>query len=48
MVKRPPEHVEVFKINELANYIESQPKRFEAHEIEQIETEIKNRIQAAQ
>lgn len=48
MVKRPPEHVEVFKINELTDYIESQPKRFEVHEIEQIETEIKNRIQAAQ
>jgi hypothetical protein len=47
-VKKPPEHVEVFKINELTKYIESQPKRFEAHEIEQIETEIKNRIPAVQ
>jgi len=43
--KKPPEHVKVFKLNELADYIRSQPKRFEAWEIGQIEAEIKNRVQ---
>lgn len=43
--KKPPEHVKVVRLNELANYIKSQPKRFEAWEIGQIEAEIKNKIQ---
>jgi hypothetical protein len=44
--KKPPEYVEVTKINELANRIKSKPKRLETRQIEQIETEIKNGIQA--
>jgi hypothetical protein len=44
--KKPPESVEVERINELANHIKNKPKRFETREIEQIETELKNSIQA--
>jgi hypothetical protein len=43
--KRPPEHIKVFKLNELVDYIVSRPRRFEASEIRQIEAEIKNKIQ---
>jgi hypothetical protein len=43
--KKPPEHVKVVRLNELANYIKGQPKRFEAWEIGQIEAEIRNKIQ---
>lgn len=42
--KRPPEHVKVFRVNELADYIRSQPKRLEAWEVGQIEAEIRNKI----
>jgi hypothetical protein len=42
--RKPPEHVEVFKINELVNYIKGQPRRFGTWEIGQIETEIRNKI----
>ena len=44
--KKPPEHVKVFRLNELADYIVSQPRRFEDWEIRQIEAEIKNKIQS--
>jgi len=43
--KKPPEYVKVVRLNELANYIKSQPKRLEAWEIGQIEAEIKKKIQ---
>ena len=43
--RKPPEHVKVFRPTELAEYIRSQHKRFEAWEIRQIEAEIKNKIQ---
>jgi hypothetical protein len=46
--KRSPEFVEVTKLNELVNPIKNKPKRLETREIEQIETEIKNSIQADQ
>jgi len=46
--RKPPEYVEVTKINELVNHIKNNPKRLETREIAQIETEIKNGIQADQ
>ena len=44
--KKPPEHIKVLRLDELADYIVSQPRRFEAWEIGQIEAEIKNKIQS--
>jgi len=44
--RKPPEQIKVFRLNELADYIVSQPRRFEAWEIGQIEAEIKNKIQS--
>lgn len=44
--KKPPEHVKVVRLNELADYIVSQPRQFEAWEIGQIEAEIKSKIQS--
>jgi hypothetical protein len=46
--KEPPEHVDVMKINELAEYIKSKPRRFDSQEIERIEAEIRNHVQADQ
>jgi len=43
--RKPPENVKVKKIDELADYIESETRIFEAQEIEQIEAEIKNKIE---
>lgn len=42
--RKPPEHVKIKRIHELATYIKSEPKRFEAGEIAQIEMEIQNNI----
>jgi hypothetical protein len=43
--RKPPEHVKVTKIDELADYIKGEPRRLEAKEIEQIEAEIKDKIE---
>jgi hypothetical protein len=43
-VRKPPEHVKVTKIDELADYIKGEPRRLEAKEIERIEAEIINKI----
>lgn len=42
--KKPPERVEVFKLDKLVDYIKGQPIIFGTWEIGQIETEIRNRI----
>jgi hypothetical protein len=46
--KKPPEHVKIKRIDNLAAYIKSEPKRLEAGEIEQIEMEIQNNIRKHQ
>lgn len=42
--RKPPEHVRILRIDELASYIKSKPERFEAEEIKQVEAEIQNCI----
>jgi len=42
---KPLENVKVKKIDELAEHIKSETRIFEAQEIEQIEAEIKNKIE---
>jgi hypothetical protein len=46
--RKPPEYVKVTKIDELADYIKSETRRFEAQEIGQIEAEIRNKIEMNQ
>lgn len=43
--RKPPEHVKVTKIDELADYIKGVTRTLDAQEIEQIETEIKDKIE---
>jgi hypothetical protein len=43
-MRKPPEHVKVAKIGELADYIKGEPRRFEAKQIGRIETEILDKI----
>lgn len=43
--RRPPEHVKVTRIDGLADYIKSVPRRIETLEIELIKTEIANKIE---
>jgi hypothetical protein len=42
--RKPPERVEVLKVNELVDYIKGQPGRLGTWEIGQIETEIRSEI----
>jgi len=46
--KNPPEHVKIKRIDDLAAYIKSEPKRLKAEEIKQIEMEIQNNIRKRQ
>lgn len=43
--RKPPEHVRVTRIDGLADYIKSEPRRIETQEIERIEAEISNKIE---
>ncbi|UCB60961.1 MAG: NERD domain-containing protein [Candidatus Bathyarchaeota archaeon] len=46
--KKPPGHIKVKRIDELAAYIKSEPKRFNAVEIRQIEMKIQDNIRKHQ
>lgn len=43
--RKPPDHVQILRIDELVSYITSEPRRFMAEEIAQIEMEIQSSIE---